>query len=560
MKRKIEKYLAKKQGCDIANIRLTEDKKRFDLLINDIDGIILAIQGKSNRSNNSFKNSSQQPLRSNAMSGRLPNTTEGKRMAIYSNTKRPRSHTALTSAAMNQNKLPYSQQNCIMQNNWNSHTNLGRAMDEKLYLGPPPPIVPSHSADGKENANNTSGVNKINHQHPYASYNNSYQPQGSTLKTTDGSMTLPFRNAYNNQSNNASFFTFNDTTRHPTMKKQKTSSNQQNIVSSLSSSSSTVSSDVMMVGMTPIADINKPTNYWSNMTDKDLQQFFSPSNFENTKELSEQNNIKNNNMILEEDNCDNNIPQEQPSDAVVSSSNQQQQKRTEMSMAHVTIGSNASNVINPSFDDNELSEFCRVVISPIAYTNKNVDSKKAPVTVNDSITNTVVPDIINSEKVIVSNDDNEELKEIKNILSLNSYEDLSMNRNINDNPTKNIDNVVSPPTKEPDITIKPSKKEVVVETNTINNDETRDEAAFSNDEFIDDVRTPLGSIYEESVEKFWSSDSFLTFSPLKSPYQRPNSTTSNGTQPELFNQISMTGKFGYFDIVFILKYFLISNL
>merc|ERR1719296_314666 len=120
----------------------------------------------------------------------------------------------------------------------------------------------------------------------------------------------------------------------------------------------------MMVGMTPIADINKPTNYWSNMTDKDLQQFFSPSNFENTKELSEQNNIKNNNMILEEDNCDNNIPQEQPSDAVVSSSNQQQQKRTEMSMAHVTIGSNASNVINPSFDDNELSEFCRVVISP----------------------------------------------------------------------------------------------------------------------------------------------------------------------------------------------------
>lgn len=39
MKRKIEKYLAKKQGCSVANIRMTEDK-RFDVM-NDIDGVLL---------------------------------------------------------------------------------------------------------------------------------------------------------------------------------------------------------------------------------------------------------------------------------------------------------------------------------------------------------------------------------------------------------------------------------------------------------------------------------------------------------------------------------------
>jgi hypothetical protein len=46
MRRKIEKYLAKKQGCDESNIRYTEDG-RFDLM-GDLDGVLSAVRGKEN--------------------------------------------------------------------------------------------------------------------------------------------------------------------------------------------------------------------------------------------------------------------------------------------------------------------------------------------------------------------------------------------------------------------------------------------------------------------------------------------------------------------------------
>lgn len=44
MKRKIEKYLAKKQAVDVANIRFTEDG-RFDFM-GDLDGVLAAVRGK----------------------------------------------------------------------------------------------------------------------------------------------------------------------------------------------------------------------------------------------------------------------------------------------------------------------------------------------------------------------------------------------------------------------------------------------------------------------------------------------------------------------------------
>jgi hypothetical protein len=47
MKRKIEKYLAKKQAVDVANIRYTEDG-RFDFM-GDLDGVLSAVRGKERR-------------------------------------------------------------------------------------------------------------------------------------------------------------------------------------------------------------------------------------------------------------------------------------------------------------------------------------------------------------------------------------------------------------------------------------------------------------------------------------------------------------------------------
>jgi len=46
MRRKIEKYLAKKQGCDESNIRYTEDG-RFDFM-GDLEGVLSAVRGKEN--------------------------------------------------------------------------------------------------------------------------------------------------------------------------------------------------------------------------------------------------------------------------------------------------------------------------------------------------------------------------------------------------------------------------------------------------------------------------------------------------------------------------------
>eukprot|EP00980_Cylindrotheca_fusiformis_P004642 scaffold991_cov128-Cylindrotheca_fusiformis.AAC.14 len=46
MRRKIEKYLAKKQGCDEANIRYTDDG-RFDFM-GDLEGVLSAVRGKEN--------------------------------------------------------------------------------------------------------------------------------------------------------------------------------------------------------------------------------------------------------------------------------------------------------------------------------------------------------------------------------------------------------------------------------------------------------------------------------------------------------------------------------
>ena len=44
MRRKIEKYLAKKQGVDQANICYTEDG-RFDFM-GDLEGVLAAVRGK----------------------------------------------------------------------------------------------------------------------------------------------------------------------------------------------------------------------------------------------------------------------------------------------------------------------------------------------------------------------------------------------------------------------------------------------------------------------------------------------------------------------------------
>jgi len=675
MRRKIEKYLAKKQGCDVSNIKLTEDKKRFDLLMNDIDGIILAIQGKNSNSSNNNKHSLRTNTMHNGGSGRhMPNTTTSagrllssatnpmnhanndnvKRMTTYTNNvKRPRLNTLSTaSTVMNQNNSlsSYSQQHqhqqqnrVIQNNNWNNNN---RSNNEKLYL--PPPIVPSHSADGKENSkinessDTTTSIyrhnNRINHHqqhhnrhHPfYASYNNSYHSEQQQQSSNEGHsikaigtnntsggpscMTLPFRNTYNNnnQSNDASFFTFDaSTTRsyHPTTKKAKIMSMNNNnptttssniIASSLSSSNSTIGSssnnnDIMMAavpGMTPISDLNKvSSNYWNCMTDKDLQQFFSPSNFESnlaklqtnpttaatTYNEDDKNNsnsatttiMKNNIMILDDNKYPNNklqqLQQKQPSS--LSSSDE---RKTEMSISHVTIGSNTlntTNLINPSFDDNELSDFCRVVISPIAcntsnHNNNNVDKKKSD---TNTISTTVVPnDIINNDHIVVLDDDNTatitQMIDNNNIttslLSTKAYENKDTDNshdNDNNKPEDNKDNhntsikqiLVSPPIKE-DLDIIITNSATTTTTTNNNNEETRnDEPSFdTNEEFMDNgVRTPLGSIYDESIEKLWStSDSFLTFSPLKSPYIHPSSSTSNQSnyyQPELLNQISM---------------------
>ena len=44
MRRKIEKYLSKKQGCDVADIRYLEDG-RFDFM-GDLEGVLAAVRGK----------------------------------------------------------------------------------------------------------------------------------------------------------------------------------------------------------------------------------------------------------------------------------------------------------------------------------------------------------------------------------------------------------------------------------------------------------------------------------------------------------------------------------
>jgi hypothetical protein len=53
MKRKIEKYLSKKQGVDVANIKYTEDG-RFDFM-GDLDGVLNAVRGKDGPSRSRTK-------------------------------------------------------------------------------------------------------------------------------------------------------------------------------------------------------------------------------------------------------------------------------------------------------------------------------------------------------------------------------------------------------------------------------------------------------------------------------------------------------------------------
>ena len=60
MKRKIEKYLAKKQAVDVANIRYTEDG-RFDFM-GDLDGVLSAVRGKEGAPRSRTK-SDKKPLK-----------------------------------------------------------------------------------------------------------------------------------------------------------------------------------------------------------------------------------------------------------------------------------------------------------------------------------------------------------------------------------------------------------------------------------------------------------------------------------------------------------------
>ena len=54
MRRKIEKYLAKKQGVDEGNIRYLEDG-RFDFE-GDLEGVLNAVRGKDSRQRRSTSN------------------------------------------------------------------------------------------------------------------------------------------------------------------------------------------------------------------------------------------------------------------------------------------------------------------------------------------------------------------------------------------------------------------------------------------------------------------------------------------------------------------------
>ena len=71
MKRKIEKYLAKKQAVDVANIRFTEDG-RFDFM-GDLDGVLAAVRGKEG------------PPRSRTKSEKKPLKQKKKRDLLSSN-------------------------------------------------------------------------------------------------------------------------------------------------------------------------------------------------------------------------------------------------------------------------------------------------------------------------------------------------------------------------------------------------------------------------------------------------------------------------------------------
>jgi len=59
MKRKIEKYIAKKQSCDVSSIRLTEDG-RFDFH-GDLDGVLSAVRGKEGGARSNKKSDKKEP-------------------------------------------------------------------------------------------------------------------------------------------------------------------------------------------------------------------------------------------------------------------------------------------------------------------------------------------------------------------------------------------------------------------------------------------------------------------------------------------------------------------
>jgi hypothetical protein len=71
MRRKIEKYLAKKQGCDESNIRLTEDG-RFDFM-GDLEGVLRAVRGKDG---SATKSRGKSDRRSNKKSGKKRKSDE----------------------------------------------------------------------------------------------------------------------------------------------------------------------------------------------------------------------------------------------------------------------------------------------------------------------------------------------------------------------------------------------------------------------------------------------------------------------------------------------------
>jgi hypothetical protein len=68
MRRKIEKFLAKKQGVDEANIRYTEDG-RFDFM-GDVEGVLAAVRGKDTLSSTKSKKSDRKSSRKSAKKNR----------------------------------------------------------------------------------------------------------------------------------------------------------------------------------------------------------------------------------------------------------------------------------------------------------------------------------------------------------------------------------------------------------------------------------------------------------------------------------------------------------